>query len=67
MKHGATVDMTHRNLGGDGGLYVNEEYLPFWWYNENIYYNIEKPTAEDIEELDRFELNSPTPNNIWET
>ena len=29
MKHGATVDMTHRNLGGDGGLYVDEEYLPF--------------------------------------
>ena len=33
MKHGISVDMTPRNLGGDGGLYVYEEYLPFWWYN----------------------------------
>ena len=24
MKHGETVDMTPRNLGGDGGLYVDE-------------------------------------------
>ena len=29
MKHGATVDMIPKNLGGDGGLYVDEEYLPF--------------------------------------
>ena len=59
MKHGAIVDMTHRNLGGDGGLYVDEEYLPFWWENEKLYYNIEKPTEEDLEELDLdiFEIN----------
>ena len=24
IKHRATVDMTHRNLGGDRGLYVDE-------------------------------------------
>ena len=40
MKNSTTVDMTPRNLGGDGDLYVDEEYLPFWWFNENIYYNI---------------------------
>ena len=33
MKHGETVDMTPKNLGGDEGLYVDEEYLPFWWDN----------------------------------
>ena len=27
MKYGKTVDMTPRNLGGNGGLYVDEEYL----------------------------------------
>ena len=48
MKHGSTVHMKPRNLGHDGSLYVDEEYLPFWWDNENIYYNIEKPTEEDI-------------------
>ena len=35
MKHGTTVDMTPRNLSGDGGLYVDEEYIPFWWDSEN--------------------------------
>ena len=33
MKHGATVGMKPRNLGGDGGLYVDKEYLLFWWDN----------------------------------
>ena len=42
MEHGATVDMKPRNLDGDGGLYVDEEYLPFWWDNEKLYYSIEK-------------------------
>ena len=67
MKYGETVDMTPRNLGGDRGLYVDEEYLPFWWDNGKLYYNIEKYNEEDIEELGRFELKSPTPNDIWET
>ena len=40
VKHGETVDMTPRNLCGDGGLYVDEEYLLFWWYNERICYDI---------------------------
>ena len=43
--------MTPRNLGGGGGLYVYEEYLSFWLDNEKLYYNIEEPTEEDIEEL----------------
>ena len=56
MKWGKTVDITHRNLVGDGGLYVDEEYLPIWWDNEKLYYIIHKPTEEDIEELESFEL-----------
>ena len=66
MKHGATVDMKPRNLGGDGGFNVDEEYLPFLW-NEKLYQNIDKHTEEDIEELESFYLNSPTQNDIWET
>ena len=57
MKHGSSVDMTPSNMGGDGGLYFNEEYLPFWWDDENLYYNTEKPTEDDIEELEIFQLN----------
>ena len=48
IKHGTTVDMTPRNLGGDGGLYFDEEYLQIGWDNENLYYNIEKHTEEDL-------------------
>ena len=33
MKHGATVDMTPRNLGVDEGLFVDEEYILLWWDN----------------------------------
>ena len=40
MKHGAKVDMAPMNLGGDKRLYVNEEYFPFYWDNEKLYYNI---------------------------
>ena len=65
MKHGETVDMTPRNLGGDAGLYIEEEYLLFWWDNEKLYYNIKKNNEDDIEELERFEINSTTPNDIW--
>ena len=32
MKNSTTVDMTPRNLGEDVHLYVDEEYLPFWWH-----------------------------------
>ena len=67
MKYGSTVDIKPRNLSGYGGLYVNGEYLPFWWDNENFYYNIEKSTEEDIEELKSFNLNLPIPNDMWET
>ena len=67
MKYGETVDMTPRNLGGDGGLYSDEEYLQLWWDNENIYHNIEKPTEENLKDLERFGINIPTPNDIWET
>ena len=65
IKDGATVDTTNRNLVGDGGLYVDEEYLQFWRDNENLYYNIEKTTEENLKQLESFEINSPTPNDIW--
>ena len=56
--------MTARNMVGDGVLYTDEEYLPLWWDNENIYYKIDKPTEEVIKELESFNINSPTTNYI---
>ena len=40
MKHGASVDMIPKNLGGGGGLYFDVEYIPFCWDNEKLYYNM---------------------------
>ena len=67
MKRVSAVDMKPSNLGSYGGLYVDEEYLPFLWENKNIYNNTEKPTGEDLEELYIFDINSLTPNDIRET
>ena len=64
MKHGVKVDMKPSNLGGDGSLYVDEEYLPFWWNNEKMHYSVEKPTEEKLEQFEIFELNSQKPNDI---
>ena len=67
MKHGEKVDMAPMNLGGDKRLYVYEEYLPFYWYNEKLYYNIQKTTEEYLEQLESSEINSSTLNYIKET
>ena len=67
MIHGAKDDMIPMNLSGDGFLYVDETYLLFRWDNENIYYNIQKHTEEYLIDSKIFEINLPTPNDIWET
>ena len=64
MRHGVTVYLIPITLGGEVGLFIEEEYLPFWRYNEKLYYNIEKPTIKDIEELGSFEINTPTPSDV---
>ena len=63
--HGGTVDLTPITLGVYRGLFREEKYFLFWWYNENLYYNIVDPTIEDLEELENFEINTPTPLEFW--
>ena len=43
MIHGVAVDLTPINLGGEGGLFIEEKELHSWWGNEKNY-NTEKPT-----------------------
>ena len=48
-KHGSKVDITPRNLGDDVGLYFDEEYIMFWWYNEKLCYNKENSNEDNLE------------------
>ena len=49
MIHCVTIDLTPITLGEEGVIFIEEEYLPFWWENEKLYYNIENPTIQDLE------------------
>eukprot|EP00957_Ditylum_brightwellii_P171080 13023955-Ditylum_brightwellii.AAC.1 len=43
MRHGVKMDLTPRNLGGEGAMFVDEEYMPFNWDEEKLYLKICKP------------------------
>ena len=65
VRHGVTVYLNSRTLVVEVGLFIEEEELPFCWDNEKVYYNIKKPIIQYLEELENFELNIPTPPEVW--
>ena len=64
MIHGVAVDLTPRTLDEEGGLFIEEEELSSWWGNEKNY-NIQKPTIQDLEGLERVDINTPPPPEVW--
>ena len=46
-------------------MIVEDEFIPMVFMMKTIYQHY-KPDEIDLEELDFFELNSPTPPKIWE-
>eukprot|EP00957_Ditylum_brightwellii_P158140 12037107-Ditylum_brightwellii.AAC.1 len=52
MRHGVKMDLIPRNLGGEGAMYVDEEYMPFGWDEEKLYLKICKPTTGELRELE---------------
>ena len=66
MRHGVKCDLTPQKLGGEGGMIVEDEYIPMVFDDEKLFIQITKPDDIDLEELEYFELNSPAPPNIWE-
>ena len=63
MKHGVTVDLTPTKYGGTGKMKVDGQEFPFDFDGEKLYYKIEKPTSEDLDLWECFELTSPLPDN----
>jgi transposase InsO family protein len=56
--HGIEADPKPTQYGGNCRLTVDGEHLPFEFDGEKIFFSISKPSDEDLELLDEFELNS---------
>ena len=63
MRHGIQLDMTPTKFGGEGGMRIEEQFFPFLFDDEKLYYNISRPTPEDLAVLEIFELTSPLPTS----
>ena len=63
MAHGIKCDLVPKKYGGNGGLVIENEFLPFEFDGEKLFYNISKPSQEDIDTLRYFELTSLIPHD----
>ena len=61
MAHGIQVDMVPEKYGGQSGMTVEETFLPFEYDNEKLFLRIEKPSRQDFDHFEIFELTSPYP------
>ena len=58
MSHGIQCDLTPTKYGGKGGIKIGEDFLPFEYDNEKLFFQIEKPTTRDQDILEHYELTS---------
>jgi hypothetical protein len=61
MRHSVMMDMTPSKFGGEGGMRVEEEFFPFCFDDEKLFFEIEHPTPEDMETYDWYKSTSPYP------
>jgi hypothetical protein len=64
MRHGVSMDLTPVKHGGEGGMNVEGQFFPFEYDDEKLYFKIEKPTIEDLDYYNCFELTSPLDDTI---
>lgn len=62
MRHGIRVDIVSLKHGGRQGIWVENEYFALHYDEEKTYFTITKPTAEEMDQLEAFELTSPYPH-----
>ena len=67
MRHVFNVYFDPRTLCGEFSLFIKEQYLTFWLQNQDIYYKIDITTYQYIEELEIFEIDTPTNSEVWNT
>eukprot|EP00980_Cylindrotheca_fusiformis_P010182 scaffold2267_cov92-Cylindrotheca_fusiformis.AAC.1 len=60
--HGVRCCMRPPEYGGSCGIHVENEFFPFQWDKEKVYFNVAKPTEDDLLSLEWFELTSPHPD-----
>ena len=62
MRHHIKVDLTPAILGGEGAIKIEDQKFPFEFDGEKLFYRISKPTQDDLDTLEWFELTSPLPD-----
>jgi len=67
MRHGIKFDLTPTIHGGKCNMTIEQEDFPIKFDGEKIFFNIEKPTQEEVNRYDCYELTSEAEmSKIWE-
>ena len=59
MAHGIKIDMVPTKYGGKGGMTVEGGFILFDFDDEKLFIKIQKPTQEDLDISEWYELTSP--------
>jgi len=67
MRHGVKFDLTPKIHGGKCNMTIEQEDFPIKFDREKKFFNIEKPTQEELDRYDCYELTSEAEmSKIWE-
>jgi len=67
MRHGIKFDLTPKTHGRKCNMTIEQEDFPNKFDGEKIFFNIEKPTQEELDGYDCYELTSEAEiSKIWE-
>jgi len=64
MRHGVSVDVTPCMYGGKQGITVDSQFLRCNYDQEKVFYFIQKPTQQDLDTFQEYEITSPNIYNI---
>jgi hypothetical protein len=67
MRHGISVDLILRKHGGNSGMQIEGQHFPFEYDEEKLFLQIQKPTWEDLDYYDCFEITSPYNDTLLNT
>jgi hypothetical protein len=67
MRHGIRMDMTPTIYGGESGMNIDGQFIAFDFDHEKLFLPISKPTWEDMDYFDIYELTSPYDHELLST
>ena len=62
MAHGIKIDIVPNKYEGKGGMTVDGDFIPFDFDDEKLFIKIQKPTQDEMDMYDWYELASPVPH-----